>query len=74
MLQRRDHYDEDALDAMAGAEQYWMRFFASLRMTTEARPSSAQGSRLPQRLSPLQLTEGSCATTIIRTWRMILLL
>jgi hypothetical protein len=34
MLPRPDHHDEDALHVLAGAEQYWMRFFASLRMTT----------------------------------------
>jgi hypothetical protein len=38
VLQRRDQYgedvlDEDVLDAMACATQYWMRFFAALRMT-----------------------------------------
>ncbi|HEY0702155.1 MAG TPA: hypothetical protein VGD60_05250 [Candidatus Acidoferrales bacterium] len=33
MLPRRDHCDEDALDVMAGAVRYWMRFFAALRMT-----------------------------------------
>jgi hypothetical protein len=33
MLPHRDHDDEAALDVMAGADDYWMRFFASLRMT-----------------------------------------
>jgi hypothetical protein len=35
MLPRRDHNDEDAiaLDALACAILYWMRFFAALRMT-----------------------------------------
>jgi hypothetical protein len=33
MLQRRDQNDEGAHDAAAGATHYWMRFFASLRMT-----------------------------------------
>jgi hypothetical protein len=33
MRPRRDQCDEDALDVMACAAQYWMRFFAALRMT-----------------------------------------
>jgi hypothetical protein len=33
MLPQRDPYDEDALDVLARATQYWMRFFAALRMT-----------------------------------------
>jgi hypothetical protein len=33
MLQRLGHHDEVAVDATASAAQYWMRFFASLRMT-----------------------------------------
>jgi hypothetical protein len=33
MLPRRDRNDEDVIDAMAAAAQYWMRFFAALRMT-----------------------------------------
>jgi hypothetical protein len=47
MLQRRDHYDEDALDAMAGAEQYWMRFFASLRMTDKAKDRFKNNGKWP---------------------------
>jgi hypothetical protein len=38
MLQRRDHDDEAAHDVMAGAKQYWMRFFAPLRMTARWTP------------------------------------
>jgi hypothetical protein len=33
MLPRRNHHDKDALDVMAAAELYSMRFFAALRMT-----------------------------------------
>jgi hypothetical protein len=33
MLPRQYLYDRDAFDVMAGAELYWMRFFAALRMT-----------------------------------------
>jgi polyisoprenoid-binding protein YceI len=44
MLPRRNRNDEDALDAVASAEQYWMRFFASLRMTAHSR------ARLKERL------------------------
>jgi hypothetical protein len=33
MLPRPDHHDEAAFDVMASATHYWMRFFASLRMT-----------------------------------------
>jgi hypothetical protein len=33
MLPRQNHDDPGAVDVMAGAEQYWMRFFAALRMT-----------------------------------------
>ncbi len=38
MLQHSDHHDEAdldaaALDPMACETQYWMRFFATLRMT-----------------------------------------
>jgi hypothetical protein len=32
MLQHRDHDDEGAVDVMVGEEQYWIRFFAALRM------------------------------------------
>jgi hypothetical protein len=38
MLPRRDQNHEDVLDVAAGAEVYWMRFFASLRMTAVAAP------------------------------------
>jgi hypothetical protein len=41
MLQRPDHYDDEALDAMAGEELYWMRFFAALRMTAAHQRSPA---------------------------------
>jgi hypothetical protein len=33
MLPGRDRSDEDVHDVMCGPEQYWMRFFAALRMT-----------------------------------------
>jgi hypothetical protein len=33
MLLHRDHNDKAARDVLAGAEQYWLRFFATLKMT-----------------------------------------
>jgi hypothetical protein len=40
MLPRQDQHDEDALNALACATLYRMRFFAALRMTVRRR---AQG-------------------------------
>jgi hypothetical protein len=37
MPQRRDRNDEEAFDVMGEARLYWMRFFASLRMTARRR-------------------------------------
>jgi hypothetical protein len=40
MLPRRNRNDEGAFDVAAVTEVYWMRFFASLRMTALAAPPS----------------------------------
>jgi hypothetical protein len=48
MLPRQDRNDEGALDVAAGVEAYWMRFFASLRMTAGAPTSAAKGVFAPR--------------------------
>jgi hypothetical protein len=37
MLQHPDHHDETVSDVVTRANHYWMRFFASLRMTVNDR-------------------------------------
>src|ERR1700722_19934714 len=48
MLPRQYLYDRDAFDVMAGAELYWMRFFAALRMTAgfACRPHERRRSKI----------------------------
>jgi hypothetical protein len=44
VLPHHDHHDEDAFVVTASAEQYWMRFFAALRMTAAQAVALRAGS------------------------------
>ncbi len=46
MLPCQNHDDEGDVDAMAGTEQYWMRFFAALRMTVGRTLRSSRTSQM----------------------------
>jgi hypothetical protein len=71
MLPCPDHHDEDAHDVLAGATLYWMRSFASLRMTVRCAPrSSDEGRLLP---SPIKVKKTAIASRdVLRKGAVIL--